>query len=99
MLAEIQCLPNPPGTAADRYKHVEAAIAVVEGSGLRHEVGALGTTVEGEPDVVWAVVRRAHEACLASGASGVVCQIKVAQRAMGTEQVTISGLTDKFRES
>ncbi len=97
MLAEIQCLPSPPGTATDRYKHVEAAIAVLEGSGLPFEVGALGTTVEGEPDAGWAVVRRAHEACLTSGASGVVCQIKVAQRAAGTEQVTIAGLTDKFR--
>ncbi len=28
MIAEIQCLASPPGTAEDRYAHIEAAIAV-----------------------------------------------------------------------
>ena len=41
MLMEIQCLARPVGTPEDRYKHVDAAIAVVQASGLRYEVGAL----------------------------------------------------------
>ena len=59
------------------YRHVDAAIAVLASSGLHHEVGALGTTVEGDPDAVWAVLRRAHEAALASGACSVVSMVKV----------------------
>ncbi len=69
MIVEIECLPNPPGTAGNRYAHVEAAIAVIEQSGLNYQVGALGTTFEGPPDRVWPLVRAVHEACLAAGAA------------------------------
>ena len=96
MIAEIQCLPDPLGTPDDPYAHVDAAIAVIERSGLRYEVGALGTTVEGEPDQVWPLLRQVHEACLAAGAEGAVAVIKVAQ-ASGPDQPTIVGLTGKFR--
>ncbi|MEZ5260922.1 MAG: thiamine-binding protein [Acidimicrobiales bacterium] len=68
---------------------------MIAASGLHYEVGPLGTSVEGEPDEVWSVVRRAHEATLVAGAEGVVSVIKVAQRVQpGT---TIASLTDKFR--
>ncbi len=95
MIVEIQCLPSPPGTVADAHAHVEAAIAVIDESGLHHEVGALGTTLEGEPDAAWPVVRAAHEACLAAGADTVVTVIKVAE---GRERsATMDELTGKFR--
>ena len=71
MIAEIHVSPSPAGTPDDRYQHVEAAISAVRGSGLHHEVGALGTTFEGDADEVWATLRAAHEAVLASGADGV----------------------------
>ncbi|MDA1004817.1 MAG: thiamine-binding protein, partial [Chloroflexi bacterium] len=79
MIVEIQCLANPPGPPEDRYRHIEAAIALVERSGLTFEVDALGTTVEGEPDALWALLRGVHEACLQAGADSVVTVIKVAQ--------------------
>jgi uncharacterized protein YqgV (UPF0045/DUF77 family) len=97
MIVEIQCLPQPPGTAESRWAHVEAAIAEVQSSGLRYEVGPLGTSIEGEPDAVWALVRRVHEACLTSGADGVVSVIKVEQSRRPDEQPTIGDLVDKFR--
>lgn len=100
MIAEIQCLPTPPGTAEDRHAHVEAAIAVIQASGLHFEVGALGTTVEGDPDEIWSLLRRVHEACLAAGADSCVSQVKVAQlgeRQAGRRSVTMDGLTGKFR--
>jgi len=85
MIAEIQCLPSPAGTPESAYAHIEAAIAVVADSGLSYEVGALGTTLEGPPDAVWAVLRRAHEATLAgatsTGADSVVSVLKVFQSA------------------
>lgn len=81
MIAEIQVLPSPAGTDSSRYAHVDAAIAALKASGLRTEVGALGTTIEGPPDAVWAVLRAAHEATLSSGAGGVVTVIKVAEGA------------------
>lgn len=97
MIAEIQCLPQPLGTNDDRYAHVDAAIAVIEASGLAYEVGALGTTVEGSPDQVWPLLRAVHEATIAAGATAAVTVIKVAEAAPDGEQPTIAGLTDKFR--
>ena len=97
MIAEIQCLPSPLGTETERYRHVEAAITAVQLSGLPYEVDALGTTVEGVPDEIWALLRQAHEACLTSGAASVVSILKLAQSALAEEGPTIQGLTGKFR--
>ena len=99
MIAEIQCLPTPAGTEEDRYAHVDAAIAVVEASGLRWEVGPLGTSFEGPPEAVWSTLRAAHEACLSAGARSVVTIIKVYE---GAEEgpdtgAAIDDLVGKFR--
>lgn len=93
MIAEIQCLPDPAGTPDNPHGHVEAAIEVIASSGLHYEVGSLGTTLEGDPDQVWAVVRRAHEACLAAGAEAIVSTVKFADVAGRT----MDNLTQKFR--
>jgi uncharacterized protein YqgV (UPF0045/DUF77 family) len=92
VIAEIQVAPSPPGTPDDLHAHVEAAIAVIKASGLRHEVGALGTTLEGEADEVWATLRAAHEAMIAAGAAGGLSHIKVA-----SVNRTMDSLTRKFR--
>jgi len=99
VIAEIQCLPTPAGTDEHRYAHVDAAIAVIEASGLHWEVGPLGTSVEGPPDALWAVVRRAHEAGLAAGADGVVSVIKVAEAGADGADTgpSIADLVEKFR--
>ena len=92
IIAEIQVAPSPPGTPEDPHAFVEAAIAVIAGSGLRYEVGALGTTLEGEDDAVWATLRAAHEAMVAAGATGGISHVKVA-----TVNRTMDSLTAKFR--
>ena len=92
MIAEIQVAPSPAGTEDDPHAYVEAAIAVIQASGLRCEVGALGTTLEGEPDQVWATLRAAHEAMLAAGATSGISHVKVA-----SVNRTIESLTHKFR--
>ena len=92
VIAEIQVAPSPPGTADDPHAHVEAAIAVIRDSGLRYEVGALGTTLEGEADEVWATLRAAHEAVLTAGASSGISHVKIASVAR-----TMESLTHKFR--
>ena len=97
MIVEIECLANPPGTPDDRYRHIEAAIAVIQSSGLKFEVDALGSTVEGEPDELWALLRRVHEACLEAGADSLVSVIKVAQAREPARQSTMASLTGKFR--
>ena len=55
-------------------------------------MGALGTTLEGEADEVWATLRAAHEAMLDAGAAGGLSHIKVA-----SVNRTMDSLTRKFR--
>jgi uncharacterized protein YqgV (UPF0045/DUF77 family) len=97
MLVEIQVLPSPAGTPTDSYSHVDAAIAAIAASGVRYEVGALGTTIEGTPDELWPVLRAAHEATLGAGAVQVVTVIKVAEMSGGGDRLTIDGLTAHHR--
>jgi uncharacterized protein YqgV (UPF0045/DUF77 family) len=92
VIAEIQVAPSPAGTPDDPHAYVEAAVAVIRDSGLRHEVGALGTTVEGDDDAVWATLRAAHEAVLAAGASSGISHVKIA-----SVDRTMESLTRKFR--
>jgi len=96
MIAELQVLPRPSGTDADPHAFVEAAIAAIGASGVHHEVSALGTTLEGSPDEVWGVLRAAHEATLASGATFTISVIKLAE---GVDDCgpTMDRLTQKFR--
>jgi len=96
VIVEIQCLPFPPGTEQEPYKHIESAIALVQSSGLKYEVDALGTTIEGEPDAVWALVRRMHEACLDAGANSLVSVVKFEQ-SRAAQPPTIDSLTGNFR--
>ncbi len=67
MIVDIEVVPQPLGTTTDKYAHVEAAIALAQASGLHYEVNALGTTLEGPPDVVWPLLRAMHESCLTVG--------------------------------
>ena len=92
VIAEIQVAPSPPGTEQNPHAYVEAAIEVLRGSGLHCEVGALGTTLEGDADLVWDTLRAAHEAMLAAGASGGLSHVKIA-----SVQRTMDSLTHKFR--
>jgi uncharacterized protein YqgV (UPF0045/DUF77 family) len=94
MIVEIECIAQPLGTAEQPYAHVDAAIGVIAGSGLRYEVEALGTTVEGEPDELWPLLRRVHEACLEAGADSVVSVVKVAQ---SRRPVSVDDLTGGWR--
>ncbi len=49
-------------------------------SGLAYEVGPLGTTFEGPADLVWATLRAAHEAALASGAEANMTHVRLIER-------------------
>ncbi|WP_322819243.1 thiamine-binding protein [Tepidiforma sp.] len=98
MIVEIECLPRPSGEPGAPYSYVEAAIAVIQASGLNYEVSALGTTFEGEPDEVWRVARAAHEACLAAGAESVLTFVKFSQSRLPNPP-TMASLTAKFRDN
>jgi len=97
MIAEIQVIPRPAGTADDRYKHVDAAIAVIQASGLRYEVHGMGTVIEGPADKVWPLLQAVHQATLESGSERTLSIIKVS----GSLQAggpRVEDLVRKFRK-
>lgn len=96
MIAEIQVVPRPAGTATDRYKHVDAAIAVIQASGLRYEVHGLGTTVEGPPEKIWPLLQAVHQATLEAGAERTLSIIKVSSSAQAGGP-RVEDLVRKFR--
>jgi uncharacterized protein YqgV (UPF0045/DUF77 family) len=97
VIAEIHCAPNPPGNDESQYAHIKAAIALAQESGLKYEVGALGTTIEGAPDDVWTLLRRMHESTLESGAQSIITNIRFAQRA-GDDEPRMDALVAPYRQ-
>jgi uncharacterized protein (TIGR00106 family) len=96
MIAEIQVLPRPLGTAEDRYKFVDAAIAVIQASGLKYEVHAMGTVIEGPPEQIWPLLQAVHQATLEAGAERTLSVIKVSNSAQAGGP-RVSDLVGKFR--
>lgn len=76
------------------YETVDKVIAMIEDSGVAYEVGPMETTMEGEYDELMALVKRAHEVCMESGAARVCSVIKVDYKAEG---VTMNEKIGKYR--
>ena len=77
----VQVLP----LVEDVYPIVDRAIAVIQASGVKYEVGPLETTLEGDDlDQLLEVAKAAHRACFEAGAAKVVTLIKIADALEGT---------------
>ena len=88
----VQVLP----TVEDVYSVVDKAIAAIQASGVKYEVGPLETTLEGDDlDQLLEVAKSAHRACFEAGARGVVTIIKIADALGGT---SIEGKVGKYRK-
>lgn len=93
-LMNIQIIPKADDLSAI-YPAVESAIALVEDSGMPYEVGALGTTVEGDLDRLSDLARRMNEVVIEEGCVSVISQVRFY---LGSEPITMNSLTDKFRD-
>ncbi len=98
MIIEIQCIPEPAGTAKQPFARVHDAISVIADSGLPYEVGPCGTSIEGDPDELWPLLRRVHEATFTGGAVSCLSVIKVFSQS-GDDQATMDSLTDRYRST
>lgn len=83
-----------PVTGDDLTPYIDAAIKIVEKSGLKFEVDALGTTLEGELDQVLDVIKQAHQAVIDLGAGRVLTEIRIDHKATG---VTIDEEVGRYR--
>lgn len=73
---------------------VDAAVEQVRQSGLKYEVDALSTTVEGDLDQVFEVVKRAHSAVREKGAGRVITELKIEDKQEG---ISIDGIVEGYR--
>ncbi|WP_018663117.1 MTH1187 family thiamine-binding protein [Heyndrickxia acidiproducens] len=78
------------------YSVVDRAIEVVQKSGVRYEVGAMETTMEGDLDELLAIIKEAQEACTKAGATEVITSIKIHYRP--STGVTIDEKIAKYRK-
>lgn len=71
----------PLGTGTTSLSRYVAGVErVLRDSGLKHELTAMGTNIEGDLDTILPVLRRMHEAPFAEGARRVSTLIKIDDR-------------------
>ncbi len=93
---DIQILPSlEGGTEKDKYRVIDAVIEYIQGTGLKYEVGALGTAVEGEFEELLEVLRKSQEICFTQGADRVCTVAKFDHKKEG---ITIDEKVAKFRK-
>ena len=89
----FQVLPKT-SDGVDSYAVVDEAIAVVSRSGVKYEVGAMETVMEGELDELLDIVKEAQQACIRAGAKEVMTFVKIHYRPEG---VTMDEKLEKYR--
>ena len=94
MHLSLQILPRVPEEKL--YPTVDKVIALIKESGLPHIVGPMGTTIEGEMDELFDIVKEAHRICLAEGAARVGSVIKTDLKPGG---VTLEEKIGKYRNA
>lgn len=85
-----------PLNAEQLTPFIDAAVNEIKKSGLKYEVDAMGTTVEGELDECMNVVMKAHKAVKDKGADRVLTEIRIDDRMPG---VTIEEEVKEYRTS
>ncbi len=72
---------TPLGTGSTSVSRFVAGVErILRDTGLRHQLTAMGTIIEGELDEVLAVIRRMHEHPFAQGAVRVSTLVKIDDR-------------------
>lgn len=79
----------------DTYDLVDKAIEEIQKSGVKYEVDALETVLEGELDDLLEVVKKTVYATIEAGADEVAAEVKIHYRPQGT---SIEEKTGKYRK-
>lgn len=93
VVGDIAVLPRAKETQG-LGELVEVAINVIKASGLKYEVDAMSTAVEGEFDEVMDLFKRVHRAVMDTGTDRLVTIMRVDEKRGG---VTIEEKLSSFR--
>jgi len=67
---------------------IDKVIAIVKKSGVIYEVGPMETTMEGDLDTLFAIVRKAQDVAVKAGATQVFTNVKVLHNPKGVMTIT-----------
>ena len=86
-----------PKTSGDKkaIEIIDKVIALVKKSGVTYEVGPMETTMEGDLDALFAIVRKAQDIVIKNGAEQVFTNVKILVNSKGV--MTISEKVTKHR--
>ena len=76
------------------YKIVDKVIEYIDKSGVKYEVGAMETTMEGDFDKLIDIVKKSQQICIKEGVPRVVSIVKIDYKPEG---VTIDEKVKKYR--
>ena len=93
MHLSLQILPRVPDERL--YPTVDKVIEMIRASGLPHIIGPMETTIEGQMDQLFDLVKEAHRICLAEGASRVGAVIKTDMKPGG---LSFNAKIGKYRD-
>ncbi len=90
IILDLCIIPIGVGTSLSSY--VAACETVIQKHGLKRELHAYGTNIEGDWDAVMAAVKECHEEMLRMGAPRITTSIR-----LGTRQDRAQSMRDKVR--
>ncbi|CQR47960.1 hypothetical protein BN1058_02295 [Paraliobacillus sp. PM-2] len=92
-LVSIQIIPKLKN-GGDTIPLVDAAIGVIEASGVKYNVHPLETTMEGELTELFSVIEQMNQKMIELGSLSVISQVKVFYKPDGA---SMDRLTEKYR--
>jgi uncharacterized protein (TIGR00106 family) len=82
----------PMGVGVSVSPHVAACQRILREAGLKHQMHAWGTNIEGDWDAVFAAIKKCHETVHGMGAPRIVTSLKI-----GTRTDRVQTMEDKIR--
>ncbi|WP_397537079.1 MTH1187 family thiamine-binding protein [Rummeliibacillus pycnus] len=92
-LISVQIIPKTE-KYEDMIPFVDAAIKVIDESGVKYEVHPLETTMEGEMSELMNIITKMNEKMVELGCVNVITQVKILYQPSG---ITMDTLTEKYR--
>lgn len=95
-VVDISVVPWYPVKGEEEgYAMVDEAIKAIQVSGLKYEVGAMSTSVEGSLPEIFALVQEIHHIIFSLGGNRVLTNLRIDEKKSGP--LTIEGKVNKFR--
>ncbi|WP_182199998.1 thiamine-binding protein [Paraliobacillus salinarum] len=92
-LVSIQIIPKLKD-GGDTIPLVDAAIAVIDTSGVKYKVNPLETTMEGDLTKLFSIIEQMNKKMIELGSLSVISQVKVFYKPDGA---SMDHLTEKYR--